>query len=224
MCTILRDLWTDQNIPPWVWGVGLGFFPNFNLLIKHGLFIERQVCKPPLCQWPLEQLPCWWRRGGTSPWDVSWESAWSPLISTCGVIKCWNISWTHPVHSEPSLLLWSLQGSSQFLLHGLALVWAPSRPQALLGTFLLEKVLFRAKTVARSLCWSKAVEVWGWLWCWASGCRDELFVPWAAGGWSCGWKESVGQGWVWACSKPNFCLQPLASSWLQFKGFWASDF
>lgn len=43
--------------------------------------------------------------------------------------------------------------------------------------FLLEKVQFRAKTVARSLCWSKAVAVWGWFWCWASsGCRDELFV------------------------------------------------
>lgn len=94
-----------------------------------------------------------------------------------GVIKSWDISWSHPVHPEPSLLLWPAQGSSQFLLHGLALVWAPSRSQALLGRFLSVKVLFRAKTVARSLCWGKAVVVWGWLWCWApSGCRDELFV------------------------------------------------
>lgn len=108
---------------------------------------------------------------------MSWESARSPLISTHGVIKSRDISWSDPVCPEPSLLLWPAQGTSQLLLHGWAVVWAPSRSQALLSRFLLEKVLFKANTVARSWCWSKAVAVWGWLWCWAlSGWGDELFV------------------------------------------------
>lgn len=108
----------------------------------------------------------------------------------------WDISWGH---TEPSLLLWAIQGSSQFLPHPLALdpgsLWIPSTP----GYVSFGKIVFRAKIVTRSLSCGKAVAVWGWLWCWAhSGCRDELLIPWVAGIWSCGWKESMAQGCVWA--------------------------
>lgn len=172
MCTILnqRPLNRSKHSTLSLGGWFGGFFQLEFINKTLGLFIERQVFKPPVCQWPLEER---WNKSLRCELGFCTE----PFDLHRGVIKSWNISWSHPVHPEPSLLLWPAQGSSQFLLHGLALVWAPSRSQALLGRFLLEKVLFRAKAVARSSCWSKAVAVWGWLCCWApSGCRDELFV------------------------------------------------
>lgn len=151
-------------------------------------------------------------RGATSPWDVSWGSAQTPFISTRGVIKCPGTSagvtlW----HTEPSLLLWPVQGSSKCFLHSLALDLSSFQIPALLGMFLWQKVLFWAKTVTGSLGWSKAVALWGWLWCWAcSGCRDELFIPWVAGGDPVAGRREHGTGLCLSAFK----LLPSASSFL----------
>lgn len=57
----MRDLWMDQNIPPWVWGVVWGFFQLY-LLIKHWACSLRDfvslLCASGLwSSWPA--VGCW---------------------------------------------------------------------------------------------------------------------------------------------------------------------